>query len=101
MPKRRIHGENLRPLCEVLAYFAAHDFGDPQWEVVQAALPGTDVERDIWYSHRLDGRRTSTVRIAKVPDATDAFVEIHGVLGGRGEFLIAGVLHVLGTYRVS
>ncbi len=101
MDKRRIHGENLRPLCEVLAHFAEHDFGDSEWEVVDAALPGTDIERDTWYSHRLAGRRTFTVRIAAVPDSRDVYVEIYGVLGGRGKFLIAGVLHVLGKYRVS
>ena len=101
MAKRRIYGENLRPLCEVLAHFAEHDFGDSEWEVVEAALPGTDIERDMWYSHRLTGRRTFTVRIAAVPDSRDAFVEIYGVLGGRGKFLIAGVLHVLGKYRVG
>ncbi|MFI0960629.1 hypothetical protein ACH4S8_04285 [Streptomyces sp. NPDC021080] len=101
MPKRRIHGQNLRPLCEVLAHFAEHDFEDSEWEVVEAALPGTDIERDTWYSHRLAGRRTFTVRIAAVPDSRDVCVEIYGVLGGRGKFLIAGVLHVLGKYRVS
>lgn len=101
MAKHRIYGENLRPLCEVLAHFAEHEFGDSEWEVVEAALPGTDIERDTWYSHRLTGRRTFTMRIAAVPDSGDVFVEIYGVLGGRGKFLIAGVLHVLGKYRVS
>lgn len=99
--KRRIYGENLRPLCEVLAHFAEHDFGDSEWEVVEAALSGTDVEHDAWYSHRLTGRRTFTVRIAAVPDSRDAFVEIYGVLGGRGRFLMAGVMHVFSKYRVS
>ncbi|MDQ0950012.1 hypothetical protein QFZ24_003935 [Streptomyces phaeochromogenes] len=101
MAKRRIHGENLRPLCQVLAHFAEHDFGDSEWEVVEAAVPGTDIEHDAWYSHRLVGRRTFTVRIAAIPDSRDVFVEIYGVLGGRGKFLIAGVLHVFGKYRVS
>ncbi|MFF8943063.1 hypothetical protein ACF1A5_12490 [Streptomyces sp. NPDC014864] len=101
MDKQRIYGENLRPLCEVLAHFAEHDFGDSEWEVVEAALSGTDVERDAWYSHRLTGRRTFTVRIAAVPDSIDAFVEIYGVLGGRGKFLMGGVIHVLSKYRVS
>ncbi|MER5181464.1 hypothetical protein ABT009_24400 [Streptomyces sp. NPDC002896] len=101
MPKQRIYGENLRPLCEVLAHFAEHDFGDSEWEVVEAALPGTDIERDAWYSHRLTGRRTFTVQIAAVPDSRDVFVETYGVCGGRGKFLFAGVLHVLRKYRVS
>ncbi|MFC7842807.1 hypothetical protein [Streptomyces sp. NPDC057382] len=101
MDKRRIPGENLRPLCEVLAHFAEHDFEDSEWEIVDAALPGTDIERDTWYSHRLAGRRSLTLRIAAVPDSRDVYVEIHGVLGGRGKFLLAGVLHVLGKYRVS
>lgn len=99
--KRRIYGENLRPLCEVLAHFAEHDFADSEWEVVETALPETDIERDAWYSHRLTGRRTFTVRIAAVPNSRDAFVEIYGVLGGRGKFLFAGVLYVFGKYRVS
>ncbi|GAA1428435.1 hypothetical protein GCM10009601_41650 [Streptomyces thermospinosisporus] len=101
MDKRRMHRENLRPLCEVLAHFAEHDFGDSEWEVVDGAVEGTDIERDTWYSHRLAGRRTFTLRIAAVPDSRDVYVEIYGVLGGRGKSLIAGVLHVLGKYRVS
>ncbi|MFH8470717.1 hypothetical protein [Streptomyces sp. NPDC017991] len=102
MDKRRIHGQNLRPLCEVLAHFAEHDFVGTEWEVVEAALPRTDIENNAWYSHRIEGpRRTFILKIAAIPNSADAFVEIYGVLGGRGKFMMTGILFVLDKYRVS
>ncbi|MFJ2261583.1 hypothetical protein ACIOKD_25135 [Streptomyces sp. NPDC087844] len=102
MDKRRIHSQNLRPLCEVLAYFAERDFVGTEWEVVEAALPGTNIENNTWYSHRIAGpRRTFILRIAAIPNSGDTFVEIYGVLGGRGKFMMVGILLVLDKYRVS
>ncbi|MFF6915995.1 hypothetical protein [Streptomyces sp. NPDC012466] len=96
-----ILAENLRPFCESVAEFSGYDFDDSDWQAVENALPGTDVEKpDGWYDYPLSGRTPLTLLVADDPGSSVVFVRLTGELDDRTRTRIETVLYVFSMYAV-
>ncbi|MFJ8592815.1 hypothetical protein [Streptomyces sp. NPDC093598] len=96
-----IFGGNLRPLCESAAEFSGYDFDDSDWQAIENALPGTDVEKPGgWYGYPLSGRVPLTLLVADDPGSSVVFVRITGEPDDRTRARIKAALHLFGRYTV-
>ncbi|NUW44881.1 hypothetical protein [Nonomuraea rhodomycinica] len=84
---------NARVFCEVVASLVRYDFDDLDWQAVEAALPGTDDEREEgWYGYPLVGEVTRLdLRLARAVGGTVISVEVRGAVGDvlRGQVELA------------
>ncbi|MGW6644512.1 hypothetical protein [Streptomyces iakyrus] len=96
-----IFEESLRPFCESVAEFTGYDFDDLDWQAVENALPGTDVEEpDGWYDYPLSGRVPMTLLVAADPGMSVVFVRLIGELDDRTRTQIEAALYIFSKYSM-
>ncbi|MDO0913187.1 hypothetical protein QQM39_20720 [Streptomyces sp. DT2A-34] len=92
---------NLRPLCESVARFAGYEFDDSDWQAIETALPGTDVERSDWYDYPLLGRVPLTLFVAADPGSGVVFVRFAGEVDDRTKAQIEAALYIFVMWEVA
>ncbi|MFF8398277.1 hypothetical protein [Streptomyces sp. NPDC016172] len=93
--------ENLRPFCESVAEFSGYGFDDSDWQAIENALAGTDVEKPGgWYDYPLSGRTPLTLLVADDPGSSVVFVRLTGEPDDRTRAQIEAALHIFSLYRV-
>lgn len=93
--------EKLRPFCESVAEFSGYGFDDSDWQAIENALAGTDVEEPGgWYDYPLSGRTPLTLLVADDPGSSVVFVRLTGEPDDRTRAQIEAALHIFSPYRV-
>jgi hypothetical protein len=97
----RVCEENLRALCESMAFFTGYDFDDWDWQAIETALPSTDADRaDGWYDYPLSGRVPLTLLVAVNPGSSVVDVRVAGGMDDRLSAQLDVLFHVFNRYRV-
>lgn len=96
-----IFDANLRPFCESVAAFAEYDFDDSDWQAIETALPGTDIERAEWYDYPLMGQVPLTLFVAADPGSCVVFVSVAGEPDAPTKARIEAALHIFAWWQVA
>jgi|HubBroStandDraft_1064217.scaffolds.fasta_scaffold337671_2 hypothetical protein len=87
---------NVHTLMFWIAHYVGYSFDDSEWQAVQAALPGTDAEKDSgWYDYPLLGEPALTVWLAENPGDTPVSVRVTGDMDAVLAARVETVIHVL------
>ncbi|MFF8936890.1 hypothetical protein ACF08O_19545 [Streptomyces paradoxus] len=80
---------------------SGYDFDDSDWQAVESALPGTDVEEPGgWYDYPLSGRVPMTLLVAADPGSSVVFVRLTGEPDDRTRARIEAAVHIFSRYTM-